>query len=413
MNPLRGALAPVIRLLPERLRPYFVPLASGTIALLCLLKGNIQWAVLCGVIAVLTTAGKQMPAINRSVGRAVGILPARARPYAIPGVAFAAALFAVPLLGPFWVNIFTRVAIFVLVAIGANILYGRVGLATLCQIGLMSVGTWVTLRLWFLTGWPVAVVWLIGGIVTMLVGILVGLPALRLGGLQLAMITLMAAGGFAVILNSLSFPNGGPGFKGLVLTVESRRELGRPVFARGNFAWYRFTVVAAVLALCLALWHLRGRPGRAWAAIRQSEPAALAAGIDVTRYKLWAFALASFLTGIAGGVYASSVRSPAQTVFQTPDNVTLFAVVIISAVVIGGSFSLYGAVLAALLKEFLPEFLKTHLPGLIGHLPGFLKSQLAIAQDRPDRIGIILFGVGVLLNLVITTRAAKKKGLSL
>jgi branched-chain amino acid transport system permease protein len=329
---------------------------------------------------------------------ALARVPARYREYVVPGIAVVIALFVVPLFRSYWVKVFTQVAIIAVVTIGANILYGRVGLASLCQIGLMAVGTWVTLRIEYATRWPLPLVWVIGALVTMVFGVIVGLPALRLSGLHLAMITLMAAGGFTVALNGLGFPNGGPGFKGLVLTVETRQTLGRPVGFSGDTAWYRLCVVIVVIALLIALWHLRNRPGRAWAAIRQSEPAALAAGIDVTRYKLWAFALASLLTGFAGGVYASSVGSPSQTTFQTPDNVTLFAVVVIGAVMIGGKFSLWGAVLAALLRDFLPEFLKTHLTRFM---------------SDPDRIGIILFGIGVLANLILTTRAAKKKGLSL
>ena len=56
----------------------------------------------------------------------------------------------------------------------------------------------------------------------------------------------------------------------------------------------------------LGRWHVRGKPGRAWAAIRQSEPAALAAGVNTTLYKLWAFALASFMAGVAGALLAAA-----------------------------------------------------------------------------------------------------------
>jgi branched-chain amino acid transport system permease protein len=357
--------------------------------------GNVLGAVFGPIGKVI---GKVIGSLVGPIGKGLQKVPARYREYVIPAIAVLIALFAIPLMGSYWTKNFTQVAIITIVAIGANILYGRVGLASLCQIGLMAVGTWVTLRLEFAFGWPLPIVWLIGGVVTMVVGVLVGLPALRLGGLQLAMITLMAAGGITVLLNGLKFPNGGPGFKGIVQSVETREVLGRPSIVTGTTAWYRFTVIMAVCALLIALVHLKNRPGRAWAAIRQSEPAALAAGIDVTRYKLWAFALSSFLTGVAGGIYASSVGSPSPTTFQTPDNVTMFAVVIIGAVVIGGKFSLWGAVLAALLKDFLPQFLKTHLTRFM---------------DAPDRIGIILFGLGVLINLITTTSAAKKKGLSL
>ena len=69
-------------------------------------------------------------------------------------------------------------------------------------------------------------------------------------------------------------------------------------------------MIVAILMFLLVLAHLRGRPGRAWAAIRQSESAALAAGINTTLYKLWAFALASFITGVAGGLVAGSYPLP-------------------------------------------------------------------------------------------------------
>ena len=67
-------------------------------------------------------------------------------------------------------------------------------------------------------------------------------------------------------------------------------------------------MIVAVLMFLLVLVHIRARPGRAWAAIRQSEAAALAGGINTTLYKLWAFALASFITGVAGGLVAGSCR---------------------------------------------------------------------------------------------------------
>jgi branched-chain amino acid transport system permease protein len=342
--------------------------------------------------------GKALGLIVTPVAKGLSKVDARYREYVMPAVVILVALAVIPLIfNNVWISIFTRVAIFTMVAVGANILYGRVGLASLCQIGLMAVGTWVTLRLEFATHWPLPVVWILGAIATMVVGVLVGLPALRLGGLQLAMITLMAAGGLSVVINKLQFPNGGPGFRGVNKTG-GNEGIGRPAGFEGTTAWFRLTVVLAVLTLLLALWHLKNRPGRAWAAIRQSEPAAIAAGIDVTRYKIWAFALSSLLTGFAGGVYASFVSTPGAGQFQVADNITLFAVVLIGAVVLGGKFSLWGALVAGLLKEFLPEFFNSHLRAIMA---------------EPRKIGIILFGLGVLGNLIGTTRAAAKKGLSL
>ena len=128
-------------------------------------------------------------------------------------------------------------------------------------------------------------------------------------------------------------------------------------------------VAAAMFMLVLA--HLRTRPGRAWVSIRQSETAALAAGINTTLYKLWAFALASFVTGVAGGLLAGADKYLYSIDFNTQDSITLLAVVLM-----GGVFSIWGAVVAAILMQFLPALLQN-----IGVNSDWL---------------IILFGVGVL-----------------
>ena len=142
---------------------------------------------------------------------------------------------------------------------------------------------------------------LISGLITMVLGTLVGLPALRLSGLYLALITLMLAGAITVVLAATNFPNGGRRLPRphRSSTSATRRCAGRRS-PRARPAYFRYTVVVAVLMFLLALAHVRGKAGRAWAAIRQSEPAALAAGVNITLYKLWAFALASFMTGVAG-----------------------------------------------------------------------------------------------------------------
>ena len=97
---------------------------------------------------------------------------------------------------------------------------------------------------------------------------------------------------------------------------------------------------------------MRGKPGRAWATIRQSEPAALAAGVNISLYKMWAFALASFMTGIAGALLASSSGTLYNLTFPTQDSIILLAVVLM-----GGIYSLWGAVVAGILIKLLPALL--------------------------------------------------------
>jgi branched-chain amino acid transport system permease protein len=190
--------------------------------------------------------------------------------------------------------------------------------------------------------------------VTMVLGTLIGLPALRMRGLYLALITLMLAGAISVVLATTNFPNGGHGFLGYNGNSVQTPSIRRPSIAESDPAFLRYAIVIAIFMFLLAVWHLRSRPGRAWAAIRQSEASALAAGINIVRYKLWAFALASFLTGVAGGLLAGADKFLYSIDFQTQDSITLLAVVLI-----GGIYSIWGAVVAAFFMQFVPQLLNS------------------------------------------------------
>jgi branched-chain amino acid transport system permease protein len=233
----------------------------------------------------------------------------------------------------------------------------------------------VAARIDFGTSLPFPIVLLLAGLITMVLGTLVGLPALRLSGLYLALITLMLAGAITVVMTATNFPNGGTGFLGHTESATGSTAIRRPALAESDPAYFRYTVVVAALMFLLALWHIRSKPGRAWAAIRQSEPAALAAGVNITLYKLWAFALASFLTGVAGGLLGPSVGKLYTFQFPTRDSIILLAVVLM-----GGIYSLWGAVVAGMFMKFLPAVLDSL------HLPADLLT--------------ILFGVGVLQVLL-------------
>src|SRR4051794_2423022 len=116
------------------------------------------------------------------------------------------------MLSSYWVDVCTSVAVYSVVALGLNLLMGRVGLVSLGQIAVLALGSWVAARLTFASGLPFPLVLLGAGLVTMVLGTLIGLPALRLSGLYLALITLMLAGAITVALRATNFPNGGKGF---------------------------------------------------------------------------------------------------------------------------------------------------------------------------------------------------------
>ena len=289
-------------------------------------------------------------------------------------------LFAIPaVVSIYYVDAGTQVAIYAIVALGLNVLVGRVGLVSLGQAAVLAMGAWVAARLLFATSLPFEVVLLISGLITMVLGGLVGLPALRLSGMYLALITLMLAGAITVALATINFPNGGHGFSGYNGSLLHLPAIRRPGIAQSDTAFYRYSVIFAALAFVLVLAHVRSRPGRAWAAIRQSESAALAAGINTTVYKMWAFALASFITGVAGALLAGANQFLYSISFQTQDSITILAVVLM-----GGIFSLWGAIIAGLLMQLLPALLNSW----------------GVSSDWL----LILFGVGVLQ--VLTTAPA-------
>jgi branched-chain amino acid transport system permease protein len=270
---------------------------------------------------------------------------------------FAVALFVFPgVLGADWINTLTSVAIYSVVAAGLVVLYGKVGMISLGQIALLAIGTWTATRLSFLWDLPFPVLMLVTGAITCVIGVLIGLPALRLSGLYLALITLMGAGAVGVILSTLDFPNGGGGFSGHQGQVDlgSLVPVQRPSWGSGDTAYYRYALVICALLFVLALAHFVTKPGRAWAAIRESEPAALAAGVNITLYKMWAFALASFMTGVAGCLLAAQVGNPTVYGFPTQDSLTLIATALI-----GGIFTLWGAIVAGCFMQLVPFILQT------------------------------------------------------
>jgi branched-chain amino acid transport system permease protein len=283
------------------------------------------------------------------------------------------------LLSLYYVDAMTQVAVYAMVALGLGVLVGRVGLMSLGQVAVLAIGAWSAARLLFGTGQPYPLVLLEAGLVTMILGTVLLLPALRLRGLYLALITLMLAGAVTVVLATLNFPNGGHGFTGYNGNQTHIPPIRRPSIATSDPAYFRYAVVVAVVMFAVVAIHTRTRPGRAWAAIRQSEPAALAVGINTTLYKLWAVALASFVTGLAGGIYAGAVH------YLYPiDFPAYYSINILAVVLMGGAYSLWGAVVAGLLMQLLPALLQNW----------------GVSNDWL----IILFGIGVVQVLTTAPR---------
>src|SRR5436305_7194554 len=147
--------------------------------------------------------------------------------------------------GADWITTYTSVAIYSVVALGFGVLYGRVGMISLGQVALLTVGCWVGTRISYASSIPFPLMLLAAGGITMVVGVIVGLPALRLSGLYLALITLMFAGAVTVIINKWQFPNGGHGFIGHLsaLDVQSIQGVRRPGSAHSDTSYFRYVVI--------------------------------------------------------------------------------------------------------------------------------------------------------------------------
>jgi branched-chain amino acid transport system permease protein len=289
-------------------------------------------------------------------------------------------LFVLPaILSASWLGLAFEMAAYSLVTLGLGLLVGRTGMYSLCQIPMVAAGAWIALRIHFLFGEnvPFPVIVVATGLLTGLLGVVIGLPALRLSGLYLALVTLMAAGAITLVINVVKFPNGGGGFWGFDRRVASgQNELPRPSIAEGDVAYFRYTVVVVAVVFLIAAWHIAGKPGRAWAALRQAQVTAVAAGVNTTLYKLWAFALSAAVTGVAGALIVAGVGVSAGQ-FSVQDSILLLAVVLL-----GGVYNIWGALVAAFFLRVLPEILD-------------------------DRVGVprealpILFGLGVMQVLLM------------
>ena len=251
----------------------------------------------------------------------------------------------------FWISAATSAVALSLSVIGLAVLYGQLGLVSLCQFALVGVGGWVTLRIGHAFHPPFELAMLAGGVVASVIGLIFGIPALRLRGLYLALVTLMLAGAFQTIISAWGFPDGGDGFLGRA-NGAGRAMLSRPVLAADPVAYFIYVCAIATLGFILVEWHGRARPGRAWALIRKGETVALSSGVNVLLFKAWAFALSGFLAGIAGALLAGNVGQLDGRAFSAFESLNLFALTIV-----GGTFNWYGALIAGLLLRAVPALL--------------------------------------------------------
>ena len=269
-------------------------------------------------------------------------------------VALAGAVFALPaFLSDFRAQQFAYVGVYLVALTGLNILTGYTGQISLGHGAFMAVGGYTTAILMADHGVRDIVTIPLAIIVAGVAGVLFGLPAARLSGLYLALATFaIAVATPAVIKKFEGFTGGGSGVT-LFGTPELTASL-TPVKVIGfelNFNnWlYYLSWTVALIGYVIAWLILRGRTGRAFRAVRDSETAAVSSGISLTRTKVLAFGISAAYAGAAGALFAIA------TTFVNPDTFPVaLSIFLLVGVVVSGLGSLTGLIVGAVFIQFMP-----------------------------------------------------------
>ena len=241
--------------------------------------------------------------------------------------------------------------IYVVAAVSLNLTCGFLGQLPLGHAGFMAVGAYVTAIFTKMvhienTTVSFAISILIAGVTAAVVGIIVGLPALRLHGDYLAIITLAAGEMIRVILQNIYIDNPAKADSYIVAGPAGIQQIPRET----NFTWVYWICVFTIFTIYTLT---RSKGGRAIMSIRENEIAAESCGIDTTYYKTLAFALAAFFAGVAGSLYAGYVGQIEPASFDFNRSIEILVMV-----VLGGMGSIVGSILAAIVLTILPEVLR-------------------------------------------------------
>ena len=262
-----------------------------------------------------------------------------------------------------------KATVAMILAVSLNLVVGFLGELSLGHAGFMCVGAYlgaksaVVLTAAMGSGNELAVLilcLLIGGIAAAVCGVIIGLPALRLRGDYLAIVTLA----FGEIVRSV--------FENLPDELFGG-SLGQKAVRYNRYTLFIIAAVLTILTLLVIQNFIRSKHGRAVTAIRDSEIAARATGINVTKYKLWVFTISAFFAGIAGVLFSFTQNKVQPTTFDYN-----YSIEILVMVVLGGMGSLNGSLIAAVLITWLNEKLQIYLTGDLAVLRGLLYALVMI-----------------------------------
>jgi branched-chain amino acid transport system permease protein len=303
------------------------------------------------------------------------------------GVLLAFLLIAPFVLSSYIVSQLVFVFIYATVGVGLMILTGFTGQASLGHAAFLAIGAYSAAYLQQFNV-PFPVYFLVGGLLTGVVGAMVGFPALRLTGIYLVIATIS----FAFIVEEIlarweRVTHGNEGMR-----VKALQLLGTTV-SRDSPSFYFLCLAVLFLTIIGTLNLLRSPTGRAFVAIRDSETAARSMGVNVSLYKVKSFAISAAITGFAGVLFAHKLS------FISPEMFTLqLSIEFIIVILIGGAFSPHGAVLGAIFIVMIDPFLtylKDDLPGIIAGVAATFGASSATAASVQSNVAAIASANGL------------------
>jgi branched-chain amino acid transport system permease protein len=283
-------------------------------------------------------------------------------------------------------SVLNLILIAVVGAIGLNILVGYTDQVSIGHGAFMSVGAYTAAHLITKLDAPFWIAVPAGGLMAAFIGALVGIPSLRIKGLYLAIATLAAQLIIEWTINHVSWVSGG---------TQASIQVGPPsVFGtKLTNAWqmYLFLMFFVILAIVGTQNLIRSRIGRAFIAIRDQDIAAEIIGINIFRYKLWAFAISSFYAGVTGVLYTYYLGIANYEQFQLTVSIDYLAMIII-----GGLGSILGSILGAIFVTLLPIATRWFLESA-----GTLFFSSADLLNSISNLRLIMFGTLIIFFLVV------------
>ncbi len=328
-----------------------------------------------------------LPCGTRNYDYARDMAVLRTKTHWILFIAFLALLFVAPLyFSKYWLGVVNLIGITIIAATGLNILIGYCGQLSIGHAGFMAIGAYTAAILTNKLGFPFLASLICSGFSAGLIGLVFGIPSVRIKGFYLAITTIAAQFIIIWVINHWTPVTGG--FNGISVPYAS---IGTITFKDDASQFY---LIMAITVICILFAKnlARGRVGRAFVAIRDNDLAAEVMGINLLYYKLLAFFIGCFLAGIAGALFAHWIG------FVTAENFTFAdSILFVGMVIIGGLGTTLGPILGVTLIRLLQQGIMFISPVLENALP-------ALPAGFSTGLGPMVFGLVIVLFLILEPR---------